>query len=192
MASSFRRISKLLPFPSKISQQKMMSTMINRSLLTLRRKPHFQQRAFSAQAAVKQTKMQSFSIYRWDPASSAPPQEQTYEVDVSDCPMILDVLIKIKNQHDSVESLLLLPPPPLHGIYRLNHLVWRRMRNFSMVPMVPNGVNLLFISRKIAYALLLIPIPIDCACFDVMTPSTDIVLSEVVPRGNLRIVLDEH
>ena len=78
--------------------------MNNRSLLTLRRKPHFQQRAFSAQAApaVKQSRMQTFSIYRWDPAGSAPPQEVSYDVDVSDCPMILDVLIKIKNQQDTV------------------------------------------------------------------------------------------
>merc|ERR1711879_100862 len=102
-SSSFRRITKLLQFPTKTSQ-KMMSTMNNRSLISLRRKPHFQKRTFAAKAAVKQARMQTFTIYRWDPAGTAPPQEVPYEVDVSDCPMILDVLIKIKNQQDSTLS----------------------------------------------------------------------------------------
>ena len=47
-------------------------------------------------------RMQTFTIYRWDPHKDSPPEERSYEVDVSDCPMILDVLFKVKNQQDSV------------------------------------------------------------------------------------------
>jgi len=105
MASSFRRISQMLPFRSgSKASQKMMSTVNNRSLVALRRKPHMQRRSFSGQAAVKQARTQTFSIYRWDPAGSDPPREEKYDVDVSDCPMILDVLIKIKNQQDTTLS----------------------------------------------------------------------------------------
>merc|ERR1712083_549356 len=39
-----------------------------------------------------------------DPAGTEAPKEVNYEVDVSDCPMILDVLIKIKNKLDTTLS----------------------------------------------------------------------------------------
>lgn len=52
-------------------------------------------------------RMQTFTVYRWDPHKEAAPEERSYEVDVSDCPMILDVLFKIKNQQDPVLSTLL-------------------------------------------------------------------------------------
>jgi len=54
------------------------------------------QRRFASKPAVQQ----AFAIYRWDPDSNKPPREQVFEVDVSDCPMILDVLIKIKTLQD--------------------------------------------------------------------------------------------
>jgi len=42
-----------------------------------------------------------FKIYRWDPDSGAAPYMSTYPVDMSSCgPMVLDALIKIKNQQD--------------------------------------------------------------------------------------------
>jgi len=42
-----------------------------------------------------------FSIYRYDPDSGANPRLDTYEVDMDRCgPMVLDVLIKIKNEID--------------------------------------------------------------------------------------------
>ena len=42
-----------------------------------------------------------FKIYRWDPDSSSKPYLSTYPVDLNDCgPMILDVLLKIKNEQD--------------------------------------------------------------------------------------------
>jgi len=42
-----------------------------------------------------------FKIYRWDPDSGGKPYLSTYPVDLNDCgPMILDVLLKIKNEQD--------------------------------------------------------------------------------------------
>jgi succinate dehydrogenase / fumarate reductase, iron-sulfur subunit len=46
-------------------------------------------------------KVQTFSIYRYDPDSGANPRMDTYDVDVSSCPMVLDALIKIKNEMDA-------------------------------------------------------------------------------------------
>jgi succinate dehydrogenase / fumarate reductase iron-sulfur subunit len=42
-----------------------------------------------------------FKIYRWDPDSGENPRVDTYEVDLAACgPMVLDALIKIKNEID--------------------------------------------------------------------------------------------
>ena len=47
------------------------------------------------------TNMKTFSIYRWDPDTGARPKMQDYEVDMNTCgPMVLDALIKIKNEID--------------------------------------------------------------------------------------------
>ncbi|XP_039264970.1 succinate dehydrogenase [ubiquinone] iron-sulfur subunit, mitochondrial-like [Styela clava] len=47
-------------------------------------------------------RMKKFSIYRWDPEKKGKlPVMQIYEVDLDDCgPMVLDALIKIKNEID--------------------------------------------------------------------------------------------
>src|SRR5690554_1155644 len=43
-----------------------------------------------------------FKIYRYDPNSGEKPRLDTYTVDMADCgPMVLDALIKIKNEIDS-------------------------------------------------------------------------------------------
>ena len=48
------------------------------------------------------TKVRSFKIYRWDPDTGENPRLDTYEVDMATCgPMILDALIKIKNEIDT-------------------------------------------------------------------------------------------
>ncbi|PKA61613.1 Succinate dehydrogenase [ubiquinone] iron-sulfur subunit 1, mitochondrial [Apostasia shenzhenica] len=53
-------------------------------------------------ASAKPNKMKTFSIYRWNPDNPAKPEMQNYEVDLSECgPMVLDALIKIKNEMDS-------------------------------------------------------------------------------------------
>ncbi|MGI9128391.1 MAG: succinate dehydrogenase iron-sulfur subunit [Roseomonas sp.] len=47
-------------------------------------------------------KVKNFKIYRWDPDSGENPRNDTYEIDLEQCgPMVLDALIKIKNEVDS-------------------------------------------------------------------------------------------
>ncbi|MEO0974921.1 MAG: 2Fe-2S iron-sulfur cluster-binding protein, partial [Pseudomonadota bacterium] len=42
-----------------------------------------------------------FQIYRYDPTSGDNPRVDTYELDMDDCgPMVLDALIKVKNEVD--------------------------------------------------------------------------------------------
>ncbi len=44
----------------------------------------------------------AFKVYRWNPDDEANPRIDTYYVDLDDCgPMVLDALIKIKNEVDS-------------------------------------------------------------------------------------------
>ena len=54
---------------------------------------------FPAKAGGKN--LRTFKIYRWNPDDSANPRVDTYEVDLDQCgPMVLDALIKIKNEID--------------------------------------------------------------------------------------------
>jgi succinate dehydrogenase / fumarate reductase, iron-sulfur subunit len=47
-------------------------------------------------------KVRSFKIYRWDPDSGENPRLDTYDIDLAHCgPMVLDALIKIKNEVDT-------------------------------------------------------------------------------------------
>ncbi len=56
-----------------------------------------QGRAFKAPAGAKRAK--EFKIYRWDPDAGENPRSDTYEIDLDACgPMVLDALIKIKNE----------------------------------------------------------------------------------------------
>jgi len=53
-----------------------------------------------APGAAKRVKR--FNIYRWSPDDSENPRIDTYEIDLDQCgPMVLDALIKIKNEIDS-------------------------------------------------------------------------------------------
>ncbi|HYM02999.1 MAG TPA: succinate dehydrogenase iron-sulfur subunit [Stellaceae bacterium] len=57
-------------------------------------------KTFAAPAGAKRVK--SFKIYRWDPDTRLNPRLDTYEVDIDACgPMVLDALIKIKNETDT-------------------------------------------------------------------------------------------
>ena len=68
--------------------------------------------ASSAAAAPKQEekgawglrseKKKTFAIYRWDPEQpGSKPKMENYEIDLNNCgPMVLDALIKIKNEMD--------------------------------------------------------------------------------------------
>jgi succinate dehydrogenase / fumarate reductase iron-sulfur subunit len=56
-------------------------------------------KTFDAPAGAKRVK--SFRIYRWDPDAGGNPRMDTYRVDLDACgPMVLDALIKIKNEVD--------------------------------------------------------------------------------------------
>ena len=51
-------------------------------------------------------KTRTFKIYRWTPDDGQNPRTDTYEVDLETCgPMVLDALLKIKNEIDSTLSL---------------------------------------------------------------------------------------
>jgi len=48
------------------------------------------------------TSVKTFRIYRWDPDSGEKPRVDSFQVDLARCgPMVLDALIKIKNEVDS-------------------------------------------------------------------------------------------
>ena len=53
-------------------------------------------------AAAGATNVKRFKVYRWDPDRGENPRLDTYEVDLDACgPMVLDALIKIKNEVDA-------------------------------------------------------------------------------------------
>ncbi len=47
-------------------------------------------------------RVKAFKVYRWDPEGGRNPRLDTYEIDIAQCgPMVLDALIKIKNEVDT-------------------------------------------------------------------------------------------
>jgi succinate dehydrogenase (ubiquinone) iron-sulfur subunit len=56
----------------------------------------------SAQPGIKAPRMKTVKIYRWNPEEAgSKPRMQRYEIDLNTCgPMVLDALIKIKNEQD--------------------------------------------------------------------------------------------
>src|SRR3954471_5005534 len=57
-------------------------------------------KSFKAPSGAKRVK--TFKVYRWDPDQGGNPTIDSYEIDLDQCgPMILDALIKIKNEVDS-------------------------------------------------------------------------------------------
>ena len=60
-------------------------------------------RVYKAPADAKNIRV--FKIYRFDPDGAENPRLDTYEVDMDSCgPMVLDALIKIKNEIDATLS----------------------------------------------------------------------------------------
>ncbi|MCW8308470.1 succinate dehydrogenase iron-sulfur subunit [Acidiphilium sp. PA] len=52
-------------------------------------------------AAPGATRVKNFQVYRWNPDDGGNPHTDTYEIDLDQCgPMVLDALIKIKNEID--------------------------------------------------------------------------------------------
>lgn len=60
-------------------------------------------RSYSVAAPVKEPLIKSFNIYRWNPDTpDVKPELKEYKVDLNKCgPMVLDALLKIKNEQDS-------------------------------------------------------------------------------------------
>lgn len=53
-------------------------------------------------ASKSATNIKKFKVYRWTPEDDQNPRMDTFEIDLDDCgPMVLDALLKIKNQMDS-------------------------------------------------------------------------------------------
>ncbi|GMH25710.1 hypothetical protein Nepgr_027553 [Nepenthes gracilis] len=60
-----------------------------------------QAQVVSKAAAQSSAVIKTFSIYRWNPDNPSKPQLQSYEINLKECgPMVLDALIKIKNDID--------------------------------------------------------------------------------------------
>ncbi len=56
-------------------------------------------KTYPAPAGVKRSR--TFKVYRWNPDDGRNPQTDSYEIDLDSCgPMVLDALIKIKNEVD--------------------------------------------------------------------------------------------
>ncbi len=61
-------------------------------------------KSYQAPAGARNTRR--FRIYRFDPASGARPRVDSYQIDMASCgPMVLDALLKIKNEIDPTLSL---------------------------------------------------------------------------------------
>ena len=50
-------------------------------------------------------KPRTFRIYRWSPGDDRNPRLDSFDLDVSNCPMVLDALLKIKNEVDATLTL---------------------------------------------------------------------------------------
>eukprot|EP00924_Labyrinthula_sp_SR-Ha-C_P016467 maker-scaffold_6-snap-gene-4.17-mRNA-1 protein AED:0.01 eAED:0.01 QI:138/1/1/1/1/1/2/562/278 len=83
----------------------MLSSILKSSIRPsqISKLPSITKLSTSASAApASATNIKHFKIYRWDPESKGKPTLVDYPVDLNDCgPMVLDALIKIKNEQDS-------------------------------------------------------------------------------------------
>ncbi|MCX7086441.1 MAG: succinate dehydrogenase iron-sulfur subunit [Methylococcales bacterium] len=60
------------------------------------------QKGKTFKAAAKTKHLRRFEVYRWDPDSGENPRIDSYEIDMDQCgPMVLDAILKIKNDIDS-------------------------------------------------------------------------------------------
>ncbi|RCK59654.1 Succinate dehydrogenase [ubiquinone] iron-sulfur subunit, mitochondrial [Candida viswanathii] len=78
-----------------------------RSILRQQQAVQFSVRSLATAAAEKAPRLKKFQIYRWNPDTpDVQPKMQTYEVDLNKCgPMVLDALLKIKNEQDATLTL---------------------------------------------------------------------------------------
>jgi len=96
-----------VPAPARFHHNTPMLGSSRRTALSLARRARpaarllLQPRILSTSTAKPAANTKTFSIYRWNPDDGKPPRQQEYEIDLNECgPMILDALIKIKNEMD--------------------------------------------------------------------------------------------
>ena len=78
----------------------MLARLASRGLV--RRCARLQAASLSSAVTPPGAKMKTFKIYRYNPDTRAAPKLQEYKINVNDCgPMVLDALLKIKNEQDS-------------------------------------------------------------------------------------------
>ncbi|KAI9292611.1 succinate dehydrogenase and fumarate r [Neoconidiobolus thromboides FSU 785] len=79
-----------------------MSSNLTRSITSSSSKAMASEATNVKEVKAKAPMNKTFAIYRWDPENpSAKPRLQEYKVDINSCgPMVLDALIKIKNEVD--------------------------------------------------------------------------------------------
>ncbi|RZC58784.1 hypothetical protein C5167_006083 [Papaver somniferum] len=86
------------------SISKKLSSSSNPSKLTLTRlynAPPPPQEQKTEPKATDKSNHKTFQIYRWNPDNPTKPELKNYSIDLKDCgPMVLDALIKIKNEID--------------------------------------------------------------------------------------------
>ena len=72
-------------------------------MVQLRLPPHSRvQKGKTYSSPTQGSRMKLFHIYRYDPDSKENPHLDTYEINLDECgPMVLDALIKIKNEVDT-------------------------------------------------------------------------------------------
>lgn len=88
----------------------MATSLIRRSLSRLHSSPatklfisrsHASESQPQPQSQNSNPKLKNFQIYRWNPDNPQKPELKTYQINLNDCgPMVLDALIKIKNEID--------------------------------------------------------------------------------------------
>jgi len=100
--SRFSRVSTSFLSRGSISIPIVLSsslTFFRHNRLPTSRSAHASASASASPSSSPQIK--HFKIYRWNPDTTEQPRVQTYEINMNECgPMILDALIKIKNEID--------------------------------------------------------------------------------------------
>eukprot|EP00741_Cyanophora_paradoxa_P022958 tig00021531_g22177.t1 len=72
-----------------------------RLLSTKAAEPDLKLKGEAGASTSKKPRIQFFEIYRWDPEKDEKPYLNTYAIDLNECgPMVLDALLKIKNELD--------------------------------------------------------------------------------------------
>ncbi|EDL47503.1 iron-sulfur subunit of succinate dehydrogenase, putative [Plasmodium vivax] len=88
------------------NKRRFMSTAQNTAMNQVTEKNEsVKKKSDHAENSAQQNELKKFSIFRYNPQNNKRPKMETFEVDIDNCgPMVLDVLIKIKDEIDSTLS----------------------------------------------------------------------------------------